>query len=460
MSEYFDKNNNGNTHFQKLNTLEQRVFDIEQNGLPTSGITHDVPQTLGEYYCVRKAQEMINIDAYLVGQVKAPNHTYSSGDTLKGLPYSSTKRYNTLVPNHVSYETYLTALSAPNSYAYTVHPESGTYSYLYYGIVCGVFVCYCLGIKVLRHTNWNMFGIPGMEKVDVQDAQSMRIGYIVNCAKNGVTHARICIGVTRNNGVVTTITLAESTDPVTRAVDYTAEQFNAILTDYTILKYNKIEENTYDPSKSAYIIPYINKNLMPKKGNKANWSTTEEVVVDVLAKGNYVNYMVFKDGEQYGSTSAIGSSTTINLGTLPYGKYSMVFVDGNGNKSASVEWIVVDMQMSVTALSGGILRFTFSSANAVPLACAWARPNDYMCNLIYEINKEDLQKGYKDTSLSTEHMANYGVSGYENKGTEYDQYHTYYTSGGNKIRPRMFFETEFGIITTDWSASGDITYVD
>ena len=456
----FNIANNGSDLFDELDSLDERVAEIEENGASAAtGVTHDVPETLGEYYCVRKAQEMIEASAYLVGAIAAPNHAYSAGDTLKGLPYSSTRKENTFVPNHVSFETYFTALSDPNSYAYTVHPHSGAYEYLYYGAVCGVFACYCLGIT-MRHTNWDMFGIPEIEKVAVQDAQSMRIGYLVNTAKNGHTHVRVCIGVTRNNGVVTHVLMAESTDPVTRAVEYTAEEFNATLTDYTILKYNKLEENTYEPLSSAYRTPIYNKNLMPKKGNKANWSTTEDVIIDVLDKGSYTNYVVERDGIQH-STAAIGSGTTINLGHLPFGKYKMYFVDGSNNKSGCVEWIVVDMHMTVTARSGGIIRFAFSSANATPVACCWGRPNDYMLNLVYDVDKEDIQKGYKDTELSTAQMANYGVTGYDGKTTQYDMYHTYYTTSGNKIRPRMFFKTEFGIITTDWGTDSDnITYID
>lgn len=461
MTQQFNQSENGAQLFNKLNTLNQEVETLktEGGGSAQTGITHDVPETLGEHYLVRKAEEMIEASAYLVGQIKAPNHTYNTGDTLKGLPYSSTKKENTFVPNHASFETYFTALSDPNSYAYTVHPHSGAYEYLYYGVVCGVFACYCLGIT-MRHTNWDMFGIPGIEKVAVQDAQSMRIGYLANTAKNGHTHVRVCIGVTRNNGVVTHVLMAESTDPVTRAVEYTAEEFNATLTDYTILKYNKLEENTYEPLKSAYRMPIYNKNLMPKKGNKANWSTTEDVIIDVLDKGSYTNYVVEREGIQH-STAAIGSSTTINLGQLPFGKYKMYFVDGSNNKSGYVEWIVVDMHMTVTAMSGGIIRFAFSSANATPVACCWGRPNDCMLLLVYDVDKEDIQKGYKDTELSTAQMANYGVTGYDGKTTQYDMYHTYYTTGGNKIRPRMFFKTEFGIISTDWGTSeDDITYID
>lgn len=461
MTQGFNSNESGADLFNKLNTLNQEVETLKTDGSgnPQTGITHDKPETLGEYYLVRKAEEMVKVSSYLKGVIAAPNHTYSSGDTMVGLPYSSVRKYNTFVPNYVSFETYLTALSDPNSYAYTENPGHGAYGCLYYGATCGVFAAYCLGLKVLRHTNWNWFGIPGFEKLETQDAQAMRIGFLMNTSKNGHTHVRVCVGITRNNGVVTNIRVGEGTDPVTKFTDYTAEEFNAELNDYTLLRYNKLDENTYDPEKSAYNLPFLNPNIMPKKGNKANWSTTENVIIDVLDKGTFTQYVVVKDGVE-ASPVNIGSGTTINLGHMAYGKYSLYLTNGTNN-SAPVEWIVVDIQMSAEARSGGIVRFTFSSANATPIACAWGRPSDYMLNLVYELSKEDIAKGYKDTFLSTEHMSNYGVSGYEGKGTEYDSYHTYYTTEGNKIRPRMFFETEFGIINTDWGTDSDnITYID
>lgn len=463
MSTYFNQSDNGNTHFQKLNTLEDRVKTIEDNGAsPASGVTEDVPKTLGEYYCVRKAQEMIATSAYLTNSMTVPQtnetpntKTLPAGDSMSGVPYSSTKKYNGFVPNHVSFESFFTALSDPNSNAYLVHPHSGVHEYLYYGLVCTEFVCHCLGIKPIIHTNGEMFGVDGIELVEQQDAQAMHIGYIINVQnRNGRSHVEVCIGVKRNNGVVTHVTLAECTGrsyPNCRAVEYTAQEFNALLNTFTILKYNKLEENTYEPLMSSYKMPIYNKNIMPAKGNKSNWSDTESVVVNVLDAGSYTDYIVYRDGVQHSTASFSGSS--INLGVLPWGKYSMVLTDGT-NKSAPVEWIVVDMHMTATARSGEIVRFSFSSLNAVPVACCWAYPGDFMIYCTYKVTKEDIQKGYKDTSLSTDPWACNGVEDYSNMGSQYAWFHNV-VPGNGTIRPRMFFETEFGIITTDPGTSSN-----
>lgn len=463
MSTYFDESQNGNTLFQKLNNVEGRVSEIEQNGAGggsvSSGVTCDVPQTLGEYYCVRKAQDMIAASAYLTNSIVVPakpngTETHVAGDTFNGVPYSSTRKYNTFVPNHVSFETYFTAMSDPNSYAYSIHPHSGEHEHLFYGSVCTEFMCWCLGIKRIRHTNREVFDIPGMELVETQDAQAMHIGYIINVQGiNGSSHVRVCIGVKRNNGVVTHVTLAEETTrkPNTRAIEYTAEEFNAMMDTYTILRYTRLEENTYDPSQSPLNMPFFNKNIMPAKGNKSNWSNTENVVINVLDAGSYTSYIVHKDGAQHSTDTFNGSS--INLGVLPYGKYSMVLTDGT-NKSAPVEWIVVDLNMTVTARSGGIMRFAWSSKNAVPLACCWCT-SDYMMNCTYDVDKKDIVTGYKDTALSREPFACSGIPRYSGKESQYDAWHSIFSS---KVYPRMLFETEFGIISTDWVSEG-VSYI-
>lgn len=443
----FTINDNGTQLIDKLNALEAKVG---------SNSGEDIPQTLGELYCIRKAEEAVEVSQYIRNTLKVLNGNKAAGDTLVGLPYSSTRKEDTFVPVNVSYDTYLTAMSDAQSYAYTRTPNLGAYGYLYYGSVCGVFVCWCLGIKNIRHKNWDMFNIPDLVTIDTQDAQAMRIGYIVNCAKNNITHARICIGVTRENGVVTSLRMAESTGPVCKITEYTASGFNATLSDYTIMRYERLDENTYDPSNSPYNTIFCNRNMMPKKGNRSNWMTSEDVIIDVLDAASYTSYVLYKNGVA-ASPVALGSGTTINLGHLPYGKYKMVLTDGT-NESSPVEWIVVDMQMTATAMSGGIVRFTFSSANATPMAAHWCR-EDYMANLVYDISEEDIANGYIDTILSQEHNQCYGIEGYSGMGSQYELYHTDYATNQNPIYPRMTFKTEYGIIKTPMPSTA-IYYVE
>lgn len=455
----FDKTKNGNDLFQNLNSLEGRVASLEQVSPSVGdGVTHDTPQTLGEYYCVRKALELIAASEYLTNTMVTPigggnTRTYNAGDTFNGIPYSSDKKFNTFVPNHVSFETFCTALSDPNSYAYTIHPHSGVNEHLYYGLVCTEFACHCLGIKPIIPINWELFDVPGMELVE-QDAQAAHIGYLLNVeGVNNGYHVRVIIGVTRTNGVVTSVTLAEETsaEPNTRAVEYTAEEFNTMLETYTMIRYNKLEENTYEPLLSPYKMPFFNKNIMPKKGDKANWTTTEDVIIDILDKGDYTQYVVVKDGVA-SSPVNIGSGTTINLGHMDFGKYSLYLTDGS-NKSASVEWIVVDIHMAAEARSGGIIRFTFSSKNATAIACGWARTLDCIVFPTFKVTKEDIIKGYKDTKLSTAPSLVYDLPRYSERKTQSQVFNRYYSS--SIIRPRMLFETEFGIITTDWGTDSD-----
>lgn len=461
MANYFDKTSSGNTLFNNLNTLEERVSQVEQSGgggSSSSGVTQDVPLTLGELYCVRKAMDLIKATAYLTNTLAVPdNNTQVAGDTIVGIPYSSTVVENTFVPNHVSFDTYYTALSDPNSYAYTRIPKpDNARAYLYYGMVCTEFACHCLGIKPIIHINGEIFDLDGMELV-TQDAQAAHIGYILNSEGRGNRyHILVVIGVKRLNGAVTHVTLAESTAPYPRATEYTASEFNTMLDTFTMCKYNRLHENTYEPWMSPYKLPYVNKTIMPAKGDKANWSANEDVVINIINKGDFTQYVVVKDGVE-ASPVNIGSGTSINLGHMAYGKYSIYLTDGT-NKSAPVEWIVVDMHMSATAMSGGIVRFSFSSKNAVPIACAWANPSSYFMMPTFAVTKEDIVKGYKDTKPSTEQNIVAGITEYSQQKTQYALWRNFYSGGSNTIRPRMLFETEFGIITTDWNNANDVTY--
>lgn len=427
-----------------LDQLDDRIDQLESNQ------TEDIPETLGVAYALKKANEMIKISQYFRASLPVPTDSQVAGGTLVGLPYSSTRKTNTFVPNFVNYDTYLSALSSPNSYAYTVNPNLGANGALYYGVVCIMFVQYCLGIDVPRHTNLSLFGVPGMEQVEVQDAQAMRLGYVINCAKNGTIHCMICTGITRENGVITKLRMSESYQPVCREVEYTATQFNSLLTNYTIIRYTKIDQNTYHPFCQLPAESMVNRNVQTRRGDRSNWHTSEDVVLDVLDADNYTSFKLFKDGE-LADTDELPANNVINLGHLPFGKYKLYLTDGTNN-SPSVEWIVVDCTVSATSASGGIVNVSFSSKNAAPVGVAWCN-SEYMMRVVKEIPEANRISGTMVTLLDdSTQWANANVSGY-NGNTEKDNV-TY--SDGDSIYVRVMFMTEYGIYTSPWPSA--ITY--
>ena len=445
------KDENGNrfapiTHFDAVldengNTLTERF------GQPVgTTITEDIPETLGVAYALKKANEMIKISQYMRAALPVPSDNQSAGDTLVGLPYSSTRKTNTFVPNFVNYDTYLSALASPNSFAYTENPNLGANGALYYGIVCMMFTQYCLGIEVARHTNLSFFGIPGVEQVETQDVQAMRLGYVINCSKNGIIHCMICTGITRENGTITKIRMSESVPPVCREIEYTADSFNALLANYTICKYNKIEENTYVPFSQIKTESPVNRFVQTRKGDRSIWYTDEDVVFDVLDASTFTKYKVFKNGV-LSSTESIPGNNVINLGHLAYGRYELFLTDDTNN-SPSVSWIVADINVSAESVEGGIINVSFSSKNASAIGVYWCN-SSYMARIVKEISEADRVSGTISTFLDSETIwANEGVEGYAGD-TEYAIYSSDYTEGTD-IYVRVLFLTEYGVIISKW----------
>lgn len=441
-----DKDSNAlSEHLDQLDRLgeqlDERLDQIESNQ------TEDIPETLGVAYALKKANEMIKISQYIRASLPVPTDNQVAGETLVGLPYSSTRKTNTFVPNFVNYDTYLSALANPNSFAYTVNPNLGTLGALYYGVVCIMFVEYCLGIDVARHTNLSLFGVPGIEQVETQDAQAMRLGYIINRAQaNTNPHCEICTGITRVNGVVTKIRLSESYQPVCREMEYTAEAFNALLSEYTILRYTKIEENTYTPFSQIKTESLVNRFVQTRKGDRSIWYTDEDVVLDVLSASTFTKYKVFKDGVLV-STESIPGNNVINLGNLAYGKYELLLTDDTNN-SPSVSWIVADINVSASSAPGGIINVSFSSKNASAIGIYWCN-DDYMARVVKEITEADRVAGMKATYLdSTTEWACKDVSGYAGD-TEAELMALRFYDGAD-VYVRVLFLTEYGVITSQW----------
>lgn len=404
----------------------------------------DIPRSLGVLYCLKKAQDLIKISQYIQSSLPVPGDNKVAGDTLLGMPYSSTRKTNTFVPNATSYETYQSALADPESFAYTINPNLGSSGALYYGTVCIMFCQYCLGIDVPRHRNISVFGIPGIEQVEVQDVQSMQLGYVINTAKNGLTHCMICTGITRENGIITSIRMSESTEPVCREVEYTPSRFNNLLSDYTILRYTKIDENTYKQFSQSELAILNNKNVQTKKGTRSLWGIEEDVILDIVSRGNYTHYKLMKNGV-VSATEELPENDILNLGPLGYGKYSLCLTDGE-NDSQFVEWIVVDYNVTAESEVGGIINVTFSSENATPIGIAWSNSN-YMFQIVKEVSEADVISGSMATSLDKDTIwANHDVDGYAGD-TEYDLHKNTFVDG-TAVYVRMMFRTEFGIYTT------------
>lgn len=408
---------------------------------PTSkGETSDVPTELGVMYAIKKAYDLANISVYARSAMSFGGNNIASRNYFVGMPYSSTRVDNTFVPNYVTIETFISALTNPNSYAYTKNPGFGASGNIYYGTVCGMFVCYCLGMKTCYHRNMELFEADGFAVKQNQSANGANLGDVINDAKSAI-HTMLIVGIDRKDGIVTHVTTADSWQPYVRITRRTAAEFNSMLNTYTLLSYNKYYKNTYDGSVGRTYV--INKHIMPRKGNRSNWGETEAVTIDILDASTFTKYELCKNGNVVSTTPISGN--VISLGQMSYGKYELRLTDDNGNKSLPVEWIVVNCTLSAQAIGNETIRINFASKNARPYNIVWAR-EDYMNLCTFDATEKDIDNGYKDTELSKTATIVSGLAGYPQ--SKYEQYKTEYITNKTPIYPRILLETEFGVWTS------------
>lgn len=366
--------------------------------------------------------------------------TYNANTSIEGVVYSSTRYEDLLVPNNVSMWTYLSSMTDPQSYLYTRNVKTdyglGGLANAYYGQVCSSFVQWCLGIKenfqIYQMHYWDGFSLK-----ESQDATNLEVGDIL--LSLSAAHTKICIDVDGNDFII-----AEGVPNTCEYAKYSISTINGWIANngYKIYQYSDVD---YVPKQ---VVGYADKNgeyydfnwnIMPRRGDKANWRKDENVIIDILDLGNYTSYQLYKNGTLQSTTAISSGSTDINLGILPYGKYKMRLTDGT-NYSGYVYWIVANYSESAQKVtpssSPKAVRIDFASANATPVWITWRRPQsasstgNNMPVWTTKITPTDVTNGYV-ISEPPSHFFSYGD--YNMSTWEY----------------KVAYETEYGIISSD-----------
>ena len=172
--------------------------------------------------------------------------------------------------------------------------------------------------------------------------------------------------------------------------------------------------------------------IMPRRGDKANWRKDERVVIDVLQRKSFTNYKLYKDGQLI-QAKEIPSDNVIDLGIMPYGDYKMCLTNEKED-SRFVYWLVVDYSIEAQPIGSGRVVVKFSSKNASPLWTTWRIPansnSSYNNGPLWTtvITDNDIRAGYVTTELDSYHKQNIGLGEWDFK---------------------VAFETKYGIISSD-----------
>ena len=248
---------------------------------------------------------------------------------------------------NISPETFLSALSNPNSVVYK-KPVTGTGQNVHnhYGIVCSCFVSYCLDVHYRTNcARWPL--MPGVHEVDMSRLENIRLADIVLNIKQ---HIALVTDVERDEtGKVCYITVSESVIPFVRATRFTAEQFKNfwLANGYLIYRYDGVTDVTYEPDPFAPVegdpempAPFINPSLMPDFGNKANYRLGEQPVeLSVFEEGCKSIEITDPDGEK--SLFPVEDGLVV-LHPEKTGFYEAACVRENG-RSEPVYWCVTDL---------------------------------------------------------------------------------------------------------------------
>ena len=262
---------------------------------------HDIPSCQGVENALKRAKQLAELTYTpvrplpIVEKLRGPSgeradslnaETHSPAWLpVKGVLYSSVRRYETYVGYNISPETFVTALSNPNSVMYT-KPIRGTGQNVHnhYGIVCSCFASYCLNLHYRTNcARWP--SLPGIHPVDTARLENIQLADVVLHAKY---HIALVTDIERDaEGRVHFISVTESTLPFIRTTRFDPEQFRHFWldNDYVVYRYDGVKDVPYTPDPFAPIegdpdlpAPFINRSLMPDFGNKANYRLGEEPV--------------------------------------------------------------------------------------------------------------------------------------------------------------------------------------
>ncbi len=390
-------------------------------------LTEDKPENKGVQNALWNMEQMVNITYTPINAIPQNLSTWPANVQQKGLPYSSSKIEQAYVPQNISFHTFMTALQNPKSYLYSV--DLGDYNNkngrTYYGAVCSTACGYALNIQA-NYTSYQWTQIPGMKLLANQDLQELKLGDTIA----GQGHVLMITGITRDqygNIVKFRISEAAGSDVHSKTYTISAMEDAYPASKYEYCRYSKLKNVTYTASEyvavgseKAQTVTY-NTAIIPRKGDKANWRTSETVVLDVLNKGTYTDVKIYRwvdGGWKLVQTKDIAS--VIKLSGLKAGSYKACL--SNGSKTSKwCYWRSVDAVSKGEHYQGTRrVKVSFSASNAKPLYVQWMNGHTNATVRITLLTETDIKNGY-------------GI----------------YTPAKGDLKVRVAFETDYGIIYSE-----------
>jgi len=211
-----------------------------------------------------------------------------AGVEATGFPYASTEKTDKFFTENVSFETFLSAISNPDSKLYA--PGHAAFNACNYGIVCNGLVRYAFGIKRRVSTKrWptipGMYIVADMGEYKVDDLELCDILYAFGKGRN---HVALITDLLRNeNGEIALVEVSEAIRPVCARRQFTPEQFYEKYSLFALWRYEFLESvPEFDKEVNDFL---FNSGLERKKpviavdnGNKSNYLVGQEAIISVF----------------------------------------------------------------------------------------------------------------------------------------------------------------------------------
>lgn len=273
-------------------------------------LTYDEPDTDYQSWAIARARQLTEFtftplrDIPTVTSDGKAHDVFEAGKAYKGFPYSSTERNDKFICENVSFETFLSALSNPDSVLYTKDMYHGNNASTYYGIVCNGLVRYCLGIKYRCNTQ-NWYKIPGMNKVAEKGeytVDDLELCDVLHAHGNGVNHVAMITGILRDeSGKIVKVEVTDAIMPTCRRRLNSVEDFNAWIEKYSLCRYDNMDSvPELDEDDDRILFESGIDKMAPKiavdYGDKSNYMIGDKTVISSFAVGENT-VQIFRDGE-------------------------------------------------------------------------------------------------------------------------------------------------------------------
>ena len=283
----------------------------------------------------------------------AGNIVLPAGVPITGFPYASTEVTDKFFCENVSFESFVTAISNPDSKLY--QPGQAAFNACNYGIVCNGVARYALGIhRRVSTLRWHV--IPGMNMVKPAGEytfEDMQLCDVLLCTLGSIrNHVAMITDLLRDeNGVIQQVEVSEAIRPHCTRRRFDREEYEKMFGLFGLWRYEYLEDAPpFDTEQDKLLHSGFDKvtpAITVDNGNHSNYLVSQQVIISTFLDTDDV-IEIYRNGELTESRPIGGRAL------IPYypeeGHYTLKLQKNGG----CVEFCVCDARFSHKSENGTV----------------------------------------------------------------------------------------------------------